>query len=67
MASRIEERPSARRDLLRSAVAVTGAAAAASVFGGSSAWGADKKVHHKSLDPVNPDERELVPTAVKRC
>jgi inosose dehydratase len=55
MASRIEERPSARRVFLKSALAVSGAAMTAGVFGGSSAWAADRKVRHMPLDPENPD------------
>lgn len=41
-----------RREFMSSALAVSGMAAAASVFGTSKVWGA---VAHKPLDPINPD------------
>jgi inosose dehydratase len=46
------ERGLNRRELLSSALAFSGLAAAASVVGPSPAWGA---VSYKPLDPVNPD------------
>jgi inosose dehydratase len=55
MAESIDKRTSARRDFMKSALAMTGAAAAAGVLGTSAVWAADKKVKHLPLDPMNPD------------
>ena len=52
MFRRDTERGFNRRDFMSSALALGGAAVAASVVGPSNAWGA---VSHKPLDPVNPD------------
>ncbi len=52
MSAKITERWLNRRELMSSALAWSGMAAAASVVGPSKAWGA---VSHKPLDPVNPD------------
>jgi len=55
MAKRMDEHTSPRREFIKSALAVTGAAAAASVVGSSGAWAADKMVKRMPLDPLNPD------------
>src|ERR1700690_1519834 len=55
MAERTDPRTSARRDFMKSSMAVGGAVAAAGVFGSSTAWAADKKIKHLPLDPMNPD------------
>ena len=52
MTQTVTERGVNRRDFMSHALAVGGAALAASVVGPSAAWGA---VAHKPLDPVNPD------------
>src|SRR5580658_741741 len=44
-----------RRRFMKSALALSGATAAASITGQSLVWGASAPIKHKSLDPVNPD------------
>jgi inosose dehydratase len=44
-----------RREFMKSALAVSGMAAAASITGQSAVWGAANPIKHKGLDPVNPD------------
>jgi inosose dehydratase len=46
---------SPRRDFMKSALAASSIAAAASIAGPSLVWGAVKQVKHTPLDPVNPD------------
>jgi len=44
-----------RRRFVKSALAISGMSAAASIVGPSVVWGASSKIKHKPLDPVNPD------------
>ena len=44
-----------RRRFVKSALALSGMSAAASIAGSSLVWGASTPIKHRSLDPVNPD------------
>jgi inosose dehydratase len=55
MANRNDEPSRARREFMKSALVMSGVAAAASLSGPSRIWGAVQQVEHKALDPVNPD------------
>src|SRR5271170_207190 len=44
-----------RREFMKSALAVSGIAAAAGLAAPSRVWGAVQQVKHQPLDPVNPD------------
>ena len=49
------EQSAPRREFMKSALALSGMAAAASITGPSLVWGAANQIKHQSLDPVNPD------------
>ena len=62
MCVKVTERGLKRRELMSSALAWSGMAAAARVVGPSQVWGA---VSHKPLDPVNPDSHH--PAMSRAC